>query len=530
MTDISLRRLKFYPRTLRQQLIAVTILAVLISNMLALVLFGIRHEHDSDAALVDRLLDRAVSTAILLSKLSPDTQMTALRAFTNNIWGSYGFHHGTLKAVPMSKVEGDLAKRVHRMLPPDLAKYKIAVHFTPTFRFVPLPPPGRMHGNPPVPPPQDLMPPEHGDGLPPHGGNGMHPPHMGPENGPPGRGEGPPPGQLVPIYQQGGGEVVDHPPMADRMLEIVIPLSDDLQMVATFFRPPSFFWSNPVLLATLFTILIASLAATFVARRVTRPLAKLAEAANQAAMGQDAPPVPEVGPDDIRKAAMAFNAMNGQVKRTLESQRHLLSAVGHDLRTPITAMRINIEFVEDEELAKRLAANLDELHALTEAVLSAARGVSGEKSRQVDLSALVESVTADLDDLGRPVQWLGGDPAPLFCRPNEIRRAVRNLIENAVNYGKRADVSVHMNPDAYEVWVEDIGPGIPPDDRERVFEPFVRLEGSRNLATGGVGLGMTLAKTVAEGHGGKIQLEDRDGGGMRVRVVLPRRLRDGGTA
>ena len=150
--------------------------------------------------------------------------------------------------------------------------------------------------------------------------------------------------------------------------------------------------------------------------------------------------VPEVGPDDVRNAAIAFNAMTDQVTRTLESQRQLLSAVGHDLRTPITAMRINIEFVEDAELRDRLQKNLDELQELTEAVLSAARGAGGETRRQVDLSALVESVCADLDDLGEPVTWQGHAPAPVCCRPNEIRRAVRNLVENAVAYGKKADV------------------------------------------------------------------------------------------
>jgi signal transduction histidine kinase len=192
------------------------------------------------------------------------------------------------------------------------------------------------------------------------------------------------------------------------------------------------------------------------------------------------------------------------------------------LRTPITAMRINLEFIEDTELRDRLLKNLDELQDLTEAVLSAARGTGGESARQIDLSSLVESICADLDDLGEPVVWNGHTPAPLYCRANEVRRAIRNLIENAVAYGKKAEVSIQEVQGTYEVVVDDVGPGIPPEDRSRVFEPFVRLEGSRNEETGGTGLGLTQVKTIAEGHGGKVVLEDRPGGGLRVRFSLPR--------
>jgi signal transduction histidine kinase len=230
-----------------------------------------------------------------------------------------------------------------------------------------------------------------------------------------------------------------------------------------------------------------------------------------------------VGPDDVRRAAEAFNAMTDQVSRTLESQRQLLSAVGHDLRTPITAMRINIEFVADAELRDRLQKNLDELQELTEAVLSAAKGTGGEAKRQIDLAALVESLCADLDELGEPVVWQNHGAAPLFCRAGEIRRAVRNLIENAVAYGGKAAVSLHDAAGAYEIWVEDEGPGIPAEDRQRVFEPFVRLEGSRNGETGGTGLGLTLVKAIAEGHGGSVVLENRGlTEGLRARLILPR--------
>lgn len=306
-------------------------------------------------------------------------------------------------------------------------------------------------------------------------------------------------------------------------IEMTLPVVRNTQLVATFIRPLGPPWPIEMTVAALVAVLVASVAGAYIARRVARPLSKLANAAAIATQGETAPRVPEEGPEDVRHAAEAFNAMMDQVSRTLESQRHLLSAVGHDLRTPITAMRINIEFVEDSELRERLQKNLDELQDLTESVLSTVKGAGGEARRQIDLASLVESVCADLDDLGEPVTWAGHDPAPLSCRANEIRRAVRNLVENAVSYGKCAQVSMRDAPGAYEVVIDDEGPGIPLEDRTRVFEPFVRLEGSRNLETGGTGLGLTLVKAIAEGHGGKITLDDRPGGGLRAVLHLPRR-------
>jgi len=309
---------------------------------------------------------------------------------------------------------------------------------------------------------------------------------------------------------------------SDSAIRFVIPIEPGTQLIATFFRPPNPGWPTEVIIAAILAVVVASAAAAYISRKVARPLNALASSASVVATGGTAPHVPEDGPDDVRNAAKAFNAMTERVSRTLESQRQLLSAVGHDLRTPITAMRINLEFVQDQELRERLEHNLGELQALTESVLSAAKGSDGEKKRNIDLSALVESLCADLDDMGEPVAFNARKPAPMVCRPDEIRRAVRNLVENAVAYGNKAEVHIAESPRAYDIVVDDEGPGIAEADRQRVFEPFVRLETSRNSDTGGTGLGLTLVKAIAQGHGGTVTLENRSRGGLRARLTLPR--------
>jgi signal transduction histidine kinase len=315
--------------------------------------------------------------------------------------------------------------------------------------------------------------------------------------------------------------VPSHSDSSTAAIQAIVPIDKHTMMSGIYVRAAAP-WPMEIFVAAVVAILLASLGAAVVARRVVRPLNELTGAAAKVAVGSGAPHVNEQGPDDVRNAAIAFNAMAEKVTRTLESQRHLLSAVGHDLRTPLTAMRINLEFVEDDELRDGLLRNLDELQDLTEQVLAAAKGAGGETPRSVDLSALVESLCTDMDEIGEPVSWANHSPAPISCRPNEIRRAVRNLVENAVAYGHKAEVCISDTSDGYDVLVEDEGPGIPENDHQRVFEPFVRLESSRNGATGGTGLGLTLAKAIAEGHGGAVFLENRDGGGLRARMHLPR--------
>jgi len=441
------------PRTLGTQLVAVTAAAVLLSNLAVAAWFEFGTERQNELALMDRVVDRAASTAMLLAAIPEKSRAAAAEKLTTGIW-TFSIHSGPYTPAPMDADEIKLAARVHALLPSDKARYPVSV-----------------------------------DKL----------------NQPP---------------QPQTRAAIRTP---SRAIQFTVPVVGNTQVIATFYRPESSPWPTELFVAAMVAIVAASIAAAYVARRVTRPLSELASAASIAARGGPPPHLEESGPLDVREAARAFNAMTDEVSRTLESQRQLLSAVGHDLRTPITAMRISLEFVEDEELRDRLSHNLDELQELTEAVLSAARGTGGELKRNIDLSALIESICADLDDLGEPVSCrMEDEPAPLICRPNEIRRAVRNLVENAVAYGGKASIHLAKGDGSYEIMVDDEGPGIPVEDQHRVFEPFVRLESSRNEETGGTGLGLTLVKAIAEGHGGGVTLENRAEGGLRARLRLPR--------
>jgi signal transduction histidine kinase len=308
-------------------------------------------------------------------------------------------------------------------------------------------------------------------------------------------------------------------------IEITQPLPGGGWLWARFYRPPLPSPAPDILIAAALGTLLSGAGAAWLAGRVSRPLSALAYASDEVARGRTAPRLKVKGPDDIRLAAEAFNAMSDRVTRLLESQRQLLSAVGHDLRTPLAAMRITAEFVEDSDVRERLARNLDELQSLTEAVLSAARAGPGEEKRRVDLASLIESVCDDLVELGLPIEVNINGSAPCLCRPSEIRRATRNLIENAARYGGCARVSLATEGSSFVVSVNDNGPGIPEDRLEEVFEPFVRLEASRSSATGGAGLGLTLARSIAREHGGDVVLENRRAGkdvvGLRASLRLP---------
>lgn len=273
--------------------------------------------------------------------------------------------------------------------------------------------------------------------------------------------------------------------------------------------------------ALVITVLIFAGAAIFIARRISRPLRHLAKSAEHLGRGQEFAMLEEEGPDDIRSTVAAFNRMQVRLRRFLEDRTRMLAAIGHDLRTPITSLRLRTEFIADAEMRGKFHATLDEMQSMAEAALSLVQSDSpAEATRVVEVNALLESICDDLAELGWKVEFTSNGRSPYPCRPTALRRAVRNVIENAVRYGDIAHVSLQPSREGLEILVEDEGPGIAEADRDKVFDPFVRLENSRNRDTGGAGLGLAIARSIVRNHGGDITLSQA-ARGLRVHIHLP---------
>jgi signal transduction histidine kinase len=304
---------------------------------------------------------------------------------------------------------------------------------------------------------------------------------------------------------------------------LTVQLANGQWLNAAFAKPAAgSVWLSRPSVSLAITALLLSLIAVLVARRIARPLRRLAYAAEAFGRGEETAHLPEEGPSDIRRTAEAFNRMQERLRRFVADRTSMLAAIGHDLRTPITSLRLRAEFVSDKEMREKILATLDEMQMITEATLAFAReDAAGEATRLVDLTALAESLCNDLADLGWDVSFVENDRAPYRCRPAALRRALRNLIENSVRYGSTARVTLTRSAEWLEIVVEDDGPGIPDAQLEQVFAPFARLESSRSRATGGVGLGLSIARTMARGHGGDIVLCNRQGGGLRAAIRLP---------
>ncbi|MET4731906.1 signal transduction histidine kinase [Thalassospira sp. MBR-102] len=278
------------------------------------------------------------------------------------------------------------------------------------------------------------------------------------------------------------------------------------------------------ILRIVISAVLIGIIAFFLARRMTRSWAVLAQAADRVGRGDYPEPVPEDGPLEIRRAAKAFNRMTARLKRFVEDRTRMLAAISHDLRTPITSLRLRAEFVEDAENRSRIIETLNEMEQMVEAAMTFAREeTANEATRKIDIAALIEAAVEDLAETGRPIRFVGdGAPRVYPCRPLSIKRAMGNLMSNALTFGDHVDVSLKPADDG-GMWIEvsDDGPGIPPDQRDQVFEPFFRLESSRNRETGGIGLGLAIARTAIRAHGGEIYLEDAPSGGLLARIYLP---------
>ena len=281
-------------------------------------------------------------------------------------------------------------------------------------------------------------------------------------------------------------------------------------------------WGWTFLLSFLLSVLAVAAVAVLMGRRISKPMRNLAAAAGRLGRGGEIDELPETGPLEIRGTVRAFNLMRGRLDRYVRDRTAMLAAISHDLRTPITSLRLHAELVEDGDYRRKIIGTLDEMQRMTEDALAFIReDARREGTRTVDLHALLDSVAADLADLGHELTVLDTGRVLVDCRPVALRRAFRNLLENASIHGVRATVRIARNDKGLSVVIEDEGPGIPEADLERVFEPFVRLDVSRSRQRGGAGLGLAIARTIIRGHGGNILLESGAEGGLRVAVALP---------
>jgi signal transduction histidine kinase len=268
--------------------------------------------------------------------------------------------------------------------------------------------------------------------------------------------------------------------------------------------------------------LIIGLLSIWMARRIATPIAEFGRAAERFGVDSNAPILAERGPRELRAATRAFNHMQERLRRFIQDRTQMLAAMSHDLRTPLTRLRLRAEFIEDTEQQRKMRADLDAMSVMVESTLVFARDQAQREPRTlVDLSILVADLCEDMADMGKPATFSGAWGTEISCRPISVRRAIANLLDNAVKYGGIADVSLIREPSGVVLLVEDEGPGIPPDAHEKVFAPFYRLDESRNVDTGGVGLGLAVVRSVVREHGGEVTLSNRETGGLRVRIELP---------
>lgn len=312
-------------------------------------------------------------------------------------------------------------------------------------------------------------------------------------------------------------------PAPERVLVLSIRKADgNWANILTILRPMERGAVLSIFLQTMLLYLLVLAALAIFARRISRPLAKLKE--GMAVFGEkgQAVAIEETGPSDIRELIAAFNGMQQRLDALLSEKDVMLGAIGHDLKTPLSSLRVRVESVEDDGERDQMVASIDEMTAILDDILTLARmGKSGELVQLTDISALIETI---LDDFvaqeGQLVFHPPGSSISANIRPMLLRRALRNLIGNALRYGGNAEIRVDREDHLVEVTVLDNGPGIVGADIEAMFEPFARAEASRNKASGGTGLGLTIARAIARAHGGDVILSNRAEGGLAAKLTM----------
>jgi signal transduction histidine kinase len=308
-----------------------------------------------------------------------------------------------------------------------------------------------------------------------------------------------------------------------RDLQVAVPLPDGQWLsFATALPESGSAFSRQFLLSMAIMAIVIFAVSFWAVRRVTAPLAAVSVAAERLGNDLNAPPMPETGTIETRQASRAFNTMQARLRSLIENRTRMLAAISHDLRTPLTLLRLRAENVENQQERNKMLATIAEMDSMVGVTLQFARDeATAELRRPTDIAALVQSIVDDMADAGLPVKMEPIEPIVYDCRPDALKRAIRNLLDNAVKYGKAANVAIQTTPKTIEIIIDDEGPGIPEQELSRVFDPFYRLEGSRSRDTGGVGLGLAIAQSIVQAHRGELVLSNRPTAGLRARISLP---------
>ncbi len=262
----------------------------------------------------------------------------------------------------------------------------------------------------------------------------------------------------------------------------------------------------------------------FAVRLATQPLSVLAQAAEELGRDIGRPPLAETGTVELARTSRALNTMQDRLKRYVDTRVKILAAMSHDLKTPITRMRLRAELLDDAQVKAKFVKDLDELQQLVGSTLDYMRGLAegGEAVQPVDVTALISSLKQDAEEAGHTVTVTGNARSPVMGGAQALKRCLQNLIDNALAYGRRADIILRDEGGVLNIAISDDGPGIPEGDIENVFEPFYRVEGSRNRNTGGSGLGLSIARNIAQAHGGSLRLRNLARGGLEATLRIPR--------
>ena len=308
-----------------------------------------------------------------------------------------------------------------------------------------------------------------------------------------------------------------------RGLQVSVKLSDGQWLSFATTLPhgaPAVSWQFMISMAMMGVIVLA--VSAWAVRRVTAPLGFLSAAADRLGRDVTAERLAEAGTIEMQRAAHAFNRMQERLRRLIESRTQMLAALSHDLRTPLTLLRLRTEEVAEADERDRMLATIGEMDEMIGTTLAFARDeVRAEPRRRVDIVALLASVADDMADAGLPVTMQPAPPLSYDCQPGALKRAITNLLDNAVKYGKCANAAITAVAKTIEITIDDDGPGISDAELPRVFQPFYRVEASRGRDTGGTGLGLAIAQSIVQAHGGELTLANRPGGGLRACIRLP---------